>query len=197
MNDFQEISDIVNPAKSALLIWDVQKMLVNNIFNKEEFLASTKKVIACAKEKGVLTFFTKITPLPPAFESPARRFLMKNRATRPGFTPDGLELAIEPQQNDTIVIKNTASVFVGTNFELLARNAGLSTIIFCGIATEYGIESSARDALNRGFFPVIVTDAVSSSDRDAHDRSLLNLKKMIVLLSSDDLVNVWNGKKGE
>lgn len=194
MNDFQEIYDIVDPEKSALIIWDVQKILVNSIFNKEEFLTHSKKVIASAKEKGVPIFFTKITPLPEKFESPARKFFTKNRPRRPGFTPDALDLAIEPQEGDTIINKNTASIFVGTNFELVVRNAGLSTIIFCGIATEYGVESSARDALNRGFFPVIVTDAVSSSDQEAHARSLQNLKNMMLLLSTNDLTNTWKVK---
>jgi nicotinamidase-related amidase len=117
---------------------------------------------------------------------------MKNRPRRLAFTPEGFDLAVRPQEGDTILNKNTASIFVGTNFELQVRNANLSTIIFSGIATEIGIESSARDALNRGFFPVVVTDAVSSSDREAHTRSLQNLKNMMILLTSTDLVTVWN-----
>lgn len=87
--------------------------------------------------------------------------------------------------------KNTASVFVGTNFELVMRNAGLSTIIFSGISTELGIESSARDALNRGFFPVVVSDAVSPPDREAHQRSLQNLANTMVVVSTNELTTLW------
>ncbi len=191
MENIQEIIEIVNPKRSALVIWDVQKMLVNNIFNREEFLTNTKFLIAAAREKGVPIFFTKITPLPEQFESPAKKFFMKNRPRGFAFTPDGLDLAITPKEEDVVLNKNTASIFVGTNFELVMRNAGLSTVIFSGISTEIGVESSARDALNRGFFPVIVTDAVSSSNQDAHTRSLQNLKNMMVLLSANDLISLW------
>ncbi len=191
MENIQEIIEIVNPKRSALVIWDVQKMLVNNIFNREEFLTNTKFLIAAAREKGVPIFFTKITPLPEQFESPAKKFFMKNRPRGFAFTPDGLDLAITPKEEDVVLNKNTASIFVGTNFELVMRNAGLSTVIFSGISTEIGVESSARDALNRGFFPVIVTDAVSSSNQDAHTRSLQNLKNMMVLLSANDLITLW------
>ncbi|MCL4511699.1 MAG: cysteine hydrolase [Bacteroidetes bacterium] len=191
MENIQEITEIINPKKSALVIWDVQKMLVNNIFNREEFLTNTKFLIAAAREKGVPIFFTKITPLPEQFESPAKKFFMKNRPRGFAFTPDGLDLAITPKEEDVVLNKNTASIFVGTNFELVMRNAGLSTVIFSGISTEIGVESSARDALNRGFFPVIVTDAVSSSNQDAHTRSLQNLKNMMVLLSANDLISLW------
>ena len=71
------------------------------------------------------------------------------------------------------------------------RNAGLSTIMFCGISTEIGIESSARDALNRGFFPVVINDAVSSPNREAHQRSLQNLATMVVVLSTKELTTFW------
>ncbi|MGC8596091.1 MAG: isochorismatase family cysteine hydrolase [Candidatus Kryptoniota bacterium] len=117
---------------------------------------------------------------------------MKNRPKLSTLPPELHNLTIEPESSDIVINKNTASIFIGTNFELMLHNARLSTIVFTGTSTEIGIESSARDALNRGFFPVIVTDAVSSSDPDAHDRSLQNLKNMMILLSSDELKSIWS-----
>jgi nicotinamidase-related amidase len=87
--------------------------------------------------------------------------------------------------------KNTASMFIGTNFEMILRNAGITTIIFTGIATEMGVESSARDASNMGFFPVIITDAVSSMDQEAHKRSLENLARMMILMETKDIISMW------
>jgi nicotinamidase-related amidase len=52
-------------------------------------------------------------------------------------------------------------------------------------------ESSARDAFNRGFYPVIVSDCVSSIDKDRHERSLENMKSLITIISSKDLEKVW------
>jgi len=88
------------------------------------------------------------------------------------------------------VYKHTGK-FIGTNFEMILRNAGITTIVLTGIATEVGIESSARDALNRGFFPVIITDAVSSFNQEAHKRSLENLASMMILLETKELVSIW------
>ena len=105
--------------------------------------------------------------------------------------PNGQDLTIPALENDIVIPKNTASMFVGTNFELILRNAGLTTIVFTGIATEFGVESSARDASNRGFFPVIATNAVSSFDQEAHKRSLANMANMMILLSSDEIVKLW------
>ena len=72
---------------------------------------------------------------------------------------------IQPKDTDTVLEKSTASIFLGTNFEYMMRNHNVTTLIFTGIATEMGIESSARDASNRGFYPVVVSDCVSSFDR--------------------------------
>jgi nicotinamidase-related amidase len=70
----------------------------------------------------------------------------------------------------------------------MMRNKGMTTLIFTGIATEAGIESSARDASNRGFYPVVASDCVSSMDKDAHERSLKNLAKTAVVTTSADIL---------
>ncbi len=191
MENIHELRGIIDPEKTVLVVWDVQKMLVNNIFNREEFLTCTKKLIDIARLKKIPIFFTKITPLPEKFESPARKFLMKLRQRAGDYSPEGLEFEIEPQKDDVVLNKNTASIFIGTNFELMMRNAGLSTIIFSGIATELGVESSARDALNRGFLPVIIADAVSSYNQEGHTRSLQNMKNMMILLTTDELTRLF------
>jgi nicotinamidase-related amidase len=191
MEPNDELKQIVAPEKTAVLLWDVQNMLVENIFNKDTFLSGTKGVLSSARTMNIPVFYSKITPLPDKFESPVRKHFRRNLFAKLLQIPNGFDLTIEPLANETVILKNTASIFIGTNFEMQLRNAGITTIIFMGIATEIGIESSARDALNRGFFPVIVTDAVSSMNQDAHNRSLENLKNMMILLSSEELITLW------
>ncbi len=186
-----ELREILNPNRVALLVWDAQNMLVQNIFNTEAFLANTRSVIASAKAREVPVIFSKITPLPEKFESPVRKYFFRNRLASLKQVPNGLDLAIEPAAPDIVIPKNTASMFVGTNFEQLMRNAGITTIVIVGIATEIGVESTARDAGNRGFFPVIITDAVSSYNKEAHLRSLENLKSMVIMLTAEELSSVW------
>lgn len=187
-----ELNEFLNPVKTVLLIWDVQKRLVQGIFNTETFIANNKEVILAAKQCKVPVIFSKINPLPEKFESPVRKILFKNRMALLKDVPNGLDFAIEPTQDDIVIPKNTASMFIGTNFEQLLRNAGITTIAITGIATEYGVESTARDAMNRGFVPVIITDAVSSFNQEGHNRSLENLKSMTILLKTEDIISKWN-----
>jgi len=195
--DMEIRKQIGDPSRTALIIWDVQRMLVNGIFNKEEFLRNTMSLVDQARKHRVPIFFTKITPLPERFESPVRRLLAKQRMRKFQLTAEGLELAIEPGEGDIVIHKNTASIFIGTNFEMMLRNAGIDTIVFTGIATEFGIESSGRDASNRGFYPLIAEDAVSSSDREAHERSLRNMQKLLFVFPSKEICEMWNQRSSE
>jgi len=77
----------------------------------------------------------------------------------------------------------------------MLRNAGIITVALTGIATEFGIESSARDALNRGFCSVVVSDCVSSHDKYGHNRSFENMKNLMTIINSKDLENIWSKPK--
>jgi nicotinamidase-related amidase len=186
---YTEIKEILNPEHTALIVWDVQKMLVNNIYNKEEFLKNMDKLIDAARSKGIPIFFTRITPLPKEFESPVRKYSSsKIKFNMSQLPKEMFDLAIEPKDNDTVINKNTASIFIGTNFELMCRNAGIESLVIGGIATEIGVESTARDAVNRGFYVVVDSDASSSSDKEANERSIQNMKKLFDVLPTDDIV---------
>ena len=200
---YDTIEEIIDPSRTALVVWDVQNMLVNRIFNRDEFTNNLNFVINLARRANVPIFFTRIQILPKRFESPARLYTLSKLGfdrTSQTVTKEDFDFAVKPiqlrqqqQREEEIVIdKHTASVFVDTAFERMLRNAGIITVVFTGIATEFGIESSARDASNRGFYSVVISDCVSSPDRNAHERSIENMRKLITIMTSKDVENGWS-----
>jgi nicotinamidase-related amidase len=192
---FENIKEIVEPAHSCLVVWDVQNGLVDKIFNKDEFMANIKNLIEKLRNKMPVVY-TLITPPPKDFNSSwryysmMRRFNIKDVDKLPSFMAIGskereIPESIRPVMSDIVLDKSAASIFIGTNFEYLMRDRGIKTLIFTGIATEIGVESSARDASNRGFFPVVVSDCVSSMDKESHERSLKNLEKIVIVEKSE------------
>jgi isochorismate hydrolase len=111
------------------------------------------------------------------------------------FMPEDMDFAIKPKYDEVVINKHTSSIFIDTDFERMIRNAGIVTVVFTGIATECGVESSARDAFNRGFYPVVVSDCVSSPDKNRHNRSLENIKNLITIINSKELENIWSRAK--
>ncbi|MGC8558474.1 MAG: isochorismatase family cysteine hydrolase [Nitrososphaeria archaeon] len=187
---YKNLKEIVAPDHTALVVWDVQKMLVNMVFNRDEFLRNINDLVEGARSVRIPIFFTMIDPLPPAFQSPAslamgRSFNVQDKSA--------FELALRPLEGEIVVRKNTASVFIGTNVELMFRNAGIDTMVIAGISTEYGVESSARDSVNRGFYTVVVSDSSSSSDKAAHERSLENMKRLGLIneATTKEIISAW------
>ncbi|HXZ95003.1 MAG TPA: isochorismatase family protein, partial [Dehalococcoidia bacterium] len=73
----------------------------------------------------------------------------------------------------------------------LMRFHGVQTVLFTGIATEYGVEHSAREASIRGFYTIVVSDCVSSSDKTAHEMALKIMLRMCLVLPSKDIIKEW------
>lgn len=195
---FGNFTEIVDPSHTCLVVWDVQNWLVDRIFNQDEFMSALKPLIATLRGR-VPVFYTLITPLRKDFASPwylfsmMRRFNVDDVSKLPPFMAPGSRdrqvfAELQPTSDDIVIEKSTANIFLGTNFEVMLHNRNIRTIIFTGIATEIGIESSARDAANRGFYPVVVSDCVSSMDKAAHDRSLKNMARLLVVANSADVL---------
>jgi nicotinamidase-related amidase len=195
---YENVREMVEPQHSCLVVWDVQNGLVDRIFNKDEFLINLKSLIEKLR-KTMPVVYTMITPAPKGFDSSWRYYSMMKRfnvddvSKVPSFMAIGskereIPEIVKPQPADIVLEKPAASIFIGTNFEYMMRNRGITTLIFTGISTEIGVESSARDASNRGFYPVIVSDCVSSPDKAAHERSLENLAKIVIVEKSANIV---------
>ena len=196
---YENLKEIVNHEHSCLVVWDVQNGLVSRIYNKTEFIANIKYLVNALRAK-IPVVYTLITPAAKEFRSSWSHYAMMKRfgvddpSKLPEFMSKGsndrniLE-GIAPQAGDILLEKPTASIFIGTYFEQMMKNRNINTLIFTGIATEIGVESSARDAANRGFYPVIAEDCVSSMDKDAHGRSLENMKKMFICENSKTIAD--------
>jgi biuret amidohydrolase len=79
---------------------------------------------------------------------------------------------IEPLPGDTVVNKTTFGAFNSSSLELVLRELGAQNLVITGISTNCCVETTARDAADRGFGCVIVDEATADYDQDAHDAAL-------------------------
>jgi nicotinamidase-related amidase len=79
---------------------------------------------------------------------------------------------IEPLPGDTVVNKTTFGAFNSSNLDLVLRELGVRNLVITGISTNCCVETTARDAADRGFGCVIVDEATADYDQDAHDAAL-------------------------
>lgn len=76
-----------------------------------------------------------------------------------------------PQPGDIIIHKRNWGAFHGTDLDLHLRRRGIQTIVLAGIATNFGVESTARDAWERNYTLVVVEDACTTNSAEAHAAS--------------------------
>ena len=84
----------------------------------------------------------------------------------PGFAEIAPELG--PKAGDVVISKRQWGAFYGTDLDLQLRRRGIRTLIFTGIATNFGVESTARSAYEHGYEQVFVEDAMSSLTPGGH-----------------------------
>lgn len=72
------------------------------------------------------------------------------------------------QAGDVVVTKRQWGAFYGTQLEQALRRRKVETIAIGGIATNLGVESTARTAFDMDFALVFVEDAMSTQDPEMH-----------------------------
>lgn len=92
-------------------------------------------------------------------------------ASRPADWSD-VVAQLEAQPSDLRIMKRQWGAFYGTDLDLQLRRRGIRTIVLAGISTNVGVESTARDAFERGYDQVFVTDAMASPAAEAHANTL-------------------------
>ena len=93
---------------------------------------------------------------------------------RPSLPPDWTELVseLEQQPGDYTVTKQRVGAFIGTSLDETLRQLGVTQLFLTGVATSAGVESTARSAYDHGYNVVLVTDAMTDRDADAHRHSV-------------------------
>jgi nicotinamidase-related amidase len=96
------------------------------------------------------------------------------------------ELPAPPQESDLIITKRQWSAFYGTELDLQLRRRDMRCIVLGGIATNYGVESTARSAAEHGHALVIPEDLCSNLSAETHAFSFKHILPRIARITTPD-----------
>ncbi len=95
---------------------------------------------------------------------------------------------IDRQPGDVVVTKRQWGAFYGTDLEQHLRRRGIRTVVMGGIATNMGVESTARDAFDRGYDLVFAEDAMAAFSPAAQEFAVKNIFPLIGRVRATDQI---------
>ncbi len=166
---------IPDPGHTALVVIDLQHGIAGRVPGPEphsglDVIARANSVAKALRAAGGMVVWLRVTPSPDGVDA------LKPPSDAPAVTPadrpaNWAELMpeVDRQPEDFVITKRQWGAFYGTELDLQLRRRGVHTIILCGITTNIGVESTARDAYERGYAQVFVEDATSARTKEEHD----------------------------
>jgi biuret amidohydrolase len=181
------LEEICHPQRVALLVYDMQVGILSQLKNPEKITRQVLKVLNAARDAGVRVFFSRHLSLPKELMGMFQfRMAMAWQRTdspeqvNPWFLRDssGFQIIpeLQPRSTEGVFDKLTMSAFEGTWLDFALRDCGINAFVIVGVATEIGIEPTARHGADLGYVPVLVTDACGGGNEEAARRSLESLK---------------------
>ena len=140
-------------------------------------LASAARVLAAARGSGVPVIHTRVEFAPDGSDGGV--FVRKVRALEHlfgGGPMSELMPEVAPVDGELVITKQYASAFFGTSLAstLVARD--VDTVVLVGVSTSGCIRATGVDAIQHGFIPLVVRDAVGDRTAQAHDANLFDLQ---------------------
>ncbi|WP_144378193.1 cysteine hydrolase family protein [Mesorhizobium amorphae] len=179
----------LSASSTALVVIDLQEDFLSNTgyFAKSGYdpsplraiLPTVNKLIVAARAAGVRVIHTRqgyrgdMADMTPYEKWRRKRNGLEGTQvllrSSPGFQ---IVKDIDVRDEDIIVDKTCNGAFTYTDFEHVLRAQGISHLLFSGCTTDVCVHTTLREACDRNFQCLTISDACASGDQYAHEAAL-------------------------
>nr|WP_246316334.1 isochorismatase family protein [Kineococcus aurantiacus] len=142
----------------------------------EEPVAAMRVLLDAARAAGVPVVVTRVDIRPDG--SDAGVFFRKVPALTAFTTGSPFAAYVEglhPLPGEHEVVKQFPSAFFGTGLADHLHGLGVDTLFIAGLSTSGCVRASTLDAMQHGFVPIVVADAVGDRDAEIHRANLFDI----------------------
>ena len=187
-----------DPTSTALLIIDMQRDFVlpggfgealgNDVTPLQATIQPIRRVLEAARKLGMSIIHTREGHRPDLSDCPPSKLVRGRGKTRIGDPgPMGRILVrgesghdivpeLYPDPGETVIDKPGKGAFYATDLELILRNRAIKALIVCGVTTEVCVNTTVREANDRGFECVVLSDCVGSYFPEFQQAALAMIK---------------------
>jgi nicotinamidase-related amidase len=165
----------LDPETTALVVIDLQRGIVGGQtvpYPAPKVVERASRLAKAFRARQALVVLVHVDPGPDGVLFP--RLITDVERPRLTMPPEAVQIVPEmgPEPGDVIVTKHQPSAFFGTDLEIQLRRRKIETIVLCGIATNIGVESTARAGYEHGFNLVFASDAMAARDAELHEMAV-------------------------
>jgi nicotinamidase-related amidase len=185
-------------ARSALILIDMQRdflepggfgaALGNDVNLLQAAVEPCRAMLAAARGRGLLVIHTREGHRPDLSDAPRLKVERGDPALRIGAPgPMGRILVrgepghdiiaeLYPRPGEPVIDKPGKGAFYQTDLDLMLRNRGIETLLVGGVTTEVCVNTTVREANDRGYRCVVLADCCASYFPDFHAAGLAMIK---------------------
>jgi len=186
--------------KTAIVVIDLQKGIMQipgSPHPMASVVANCARLLGAARSAGARVVLVHVDFTADGGDrlAPAADQAMRASGQMP---PDWSELIAEldRQPGDLVIQKRQWGAFYGTDLDLQLRRRGIGTIVLCGVATEFGVESTGRDSYERGYEQVFAEDAMTGVTAESHANAVKRIFPRLGRVRSTDEIVAALGADG-
>ena len=184
--------------RTALVIIDMQRdflepggfgeTLGNDVSRLAAAVEPCRAVLGAARQRGLLVIHTREGHRPDLSDAPPAKVERGEPSKRIGAPgPMGRILvrgepghdiiaALYPADGEPVIDKPGKGAFYQTELELMLRNRGIENLLVCGVTTEVCVNTTVREANDRGYRCVVLSDCCASYFPHFHEAGLAMIK---------------------
>jgi nicotinamidase-related amidase len=164
----------VDPSATALLILDYQPATLGFLPDSDAFVAPTRAAADALRQAGVLVGFVRVAFTYADYAGFPSHSVMGNRVqgNRPGLDEGAATAALhhglEVAAGDLALRKTRVGAFSTTQLDSLLTDAGVRTLLVCGVHTSGAVLTTVREAHDLDYEVIVLRDACADPDPDVH-----------------------------
>lgn len=139
-------------------------------------LPNTHRLQQCFRERGLEVVHCRICALTRDGRDRSTGHKLLGLLAPPGSREAEILPQVAPVDDEIVINKTTSGIFTSTNMHYVLRNIGIRSLYLAGVYTNECVETTARDACDRGYFVTIVEDACATVTPELHQASLQTLR---------------------
>lgn len=159
-------------SRAALLVMDVQNGVVERFAPGPGALAPLVRAVEAARESGVPVIYVRVAFREGYPEISPRNKSFSALGNRGDLGAGGgstqVHASVAPRPGEVVVTKLRVSAFAGSDLEVVLRARGIETLVLTGIATSGVVLSTVREAADRDYRLIVLSDACLDADPEVH-----------------------------